>query len=91
MHQCKTHEEWLLNTHYYCPCGHVEWAHYKNGICAHCNCTSYKGEDRPLTEFEKKTLNLSNLETELEIGKSEQMKEFAKANNLPIIEITKTK
>jgi len=46
--------EWLENVHYMCSCGHVEWAHYSNGRCAHCNCTSYKGEERPLTEYEIK-------------------------------------
>ena len=56
-HECKTHEEWLLSTHYMCPCGHVEWAHYgartDKGRCGHCNCTRYAGETRPLTEHEK--------------------------------------
>jgi hypothetical protein len=40
-----------------CPCGHVEWAHYgdrtSKGRCAHCNCTQYRGETRPLTDYEK--------------------------------------
>lgn len=61
MHECATHAEWLENTHYMCPCGHVEWAHYglnreSKGRCAHCNCTRYNGEIRPLTDNELKKL-----------------------------------
>jgi hypothetical protein len=56
MHECKSHSEWLQNTHYMCPCGHVEWAHhgerYHKGRCSHCNCPEYRGEVRPLTEHE---------------------------------------
>lgn len=57
MHECKSHEEWLMSNHYMCSCGHVEWAHYganrsNKGHCMHCNCTQYKGEIRPLTEYE---------------------------------------
>jgi hypothetical protein len=55
-HKCENHIEWLMNTHYMCSCGHVEWAHYgdrlNKGRCAHCNCTRYNGETRPLTEHE---------------------------------------
>lgn len=57
-HKCMTHMEWLMSTHYMCPCGHVEWAHYgdrlRKGRCMHCNCTQYNGETRPLTDFELK-------------------------------------
>lgn len=57
MHECNSHEEWLVNVHYMCSCGHVEWAHYgvrlSKGRCAHCNCTRYNGETRPLTDYEK--------------------------------------
>jgi hypothetical protein len=60
MHQCESHQEWLENVHYMCSCGHVEWAHYSNGRCAHCNCTSYKGEPRPLTEYEKSQKDVSD-------------------------------
>lgn len=52
-HKCKSHEEWLLANHYFCSCSHVEWAHYLNGRCSHCNCTGYNGEPRPQTEYEK--------------------------------------
>jgi len=51
-HKCKSHEEWLANVHYMCSCGHVQWAHHPNGRCAHCNCTQYNGEPRPLTQHE---------------------------------------
>jgi hypothetical protein len=60
-HECKSHQEWLMNVHYMCSCGHVEWAHYgdrlNKGRCAHCNCTQYNGETRPLTDFEKEKKN----------------------------------
>lgn len=54
---CTTHEQWLNKVHYMCSCGHVEWAHYgvdrhNKERCAHCNCTRYNGETRPLTEYE---------------------------------------
>lgn len=56
MHQCSTFQEWIRDHHYMCPCGHVEWAHYGERLakteCAHCNCRRYRGETRPLTEFE---------------------------------------
>lgn len=53
MHKCKSYMDWLLNNHYFCSCGHVEWSHHPNGRCAHCNCDRYNGETRPLTEYEK--------------------------------------
>lgn len=58
-HVCETHEEWLQSTHYICPCGHAEWAHHgldrhHKGHCAHCNCTQYRGELRPLTDHERR-------------------------------------
>lgn len=66
MHECKSHEEWLNNTHYMCPCGHVEWAHYgdrlSKGRCLHCNCTQYRGETRPLTDYEKSKWTEANQE-----------------------------
>jgi hypothetical protein len=58
MHECKNHNDWLIDTHYMCSCGHVEWAHYgtrlNKGQCAHCNCKRYNGEIRPLTDYEIK-------------------------------------
>lgn len=55
-HQCASHIEWLSNHHYFCSCGHVEWAHYGNRMhkaqCMHCNCKQYNGEIRPLIEYE---------------------------------------
>jgi hypothetical protein len=57
MHKCNSHQEWLANCHYFCSCGHVEWAHHRNGRCAHCNCTNYNGEERPLTEYELARIN----------------------------------
>lgn len=30
---------WLSNKRAHtCSCGHVQWAHWPNGICAHCKC-----------------------------------------------------
>jgi hypothetical protein len=56
MHECKSHNEWLMSAHYMCLCGHVEWAHYGERLaktgCAHCNCYQYRGEIRPLTDYE---------------------------------------
>ena len=65
MHECKTHEEWLVNVHYMCSCGHVEWAHhghdrFNKGPCSHCNCANYRGEVRPLTEYELAELKREN-------------------------------
>lgn len=58
-HKCQSHEEWLASNHYFCSCGHVEWAHSTrtNGACSHCNCQRYNGEPRPLTEYEKGLTN----------------------------------
>jgi hypothetical protein len=94
MHECSSHEEWLNNTHYMCPCGHVEWAHYgdrtsKQG-CSHCNCTQYRGETRPLTDYEKAKWTAANeeqAEGRFERGKTEQMRKYAEAHGIPIIEL----
>jgi hypothetical protein len=64
-HKCETHIEWLNSVHYMCSCGHVEWAHHgfrewPNRRCAHCNCTQYNGEERPLTEYEKSEYEKAN-------------------------------
>lgn len=99
MHECKTHEEWLNNNHYFCSCGHVEWAHYggdrhNKGRCAHCNCTQYNGEVRPLTDYEKKKWTEANeeqAEGRFDRGKTEQMRAYAEATGLPIIEIRSSK
>ena len=59
-----TYLEWLTQTRYFCPCGHVEWAHWPNGRCAHCVCNRYHGEERPLTDYEKMHLKDVEIETE---------------------------
>ena len=30
-----------------CTCGHVSWAHWANGRCAHCACVSNNAEPEP--------------------------------------------
>ena len=70
-HECSSYTEWLLSVHYMCSCGHVEWAHHGNdrfnkGQCAHCRCTRYNGETRPLTTFELMKRNSNEQKTTLD-------------------------
>lgn len=43
--------EWLANKRWHtCSCGHVEWVHWPNGKCAHCDCKHYDGKPPPPPE-----------------------------------------
>lgn len=40
--------KWIGNKRAHtCSCGHVQWVHWPNGKCAHCNCTRNDAEPMP--------------------------------------------
>lgn len=40
----------ITDPKYVCDCGHVSWAHWGNGRCAHCNCVSNTAASVSTTE-----------------------------------------
>jgi len=38
-----------------CSCGHVQWAHWENGKCAHCACVKCDAKPMP-APFVEETL-----------------------------------